>query len=326
MESVLFLYTITVMLLCAAAAALSLAACTVSRNALYAALAVLFLAYFFDLSLIFQGEYLHHGTLANLSDYYAISDPVIKTVLFGCVLGAILYITIAFVDGKPAANQWTRIVVPVLGYFLACFLVYSLVADAPLRQWLFFTMREIFVLLCAAYALWRYRRAATPVEKARLAKKRGLFALTVALALCTVAENTVMIFLWHPIPESLSAQLALYLANRNFSENALIIVYAILAMRAAMRVLQLRAHEAPAPAMDVVSQHMIELLPAFCERHHLTARECELLPELLGEKDYQNIASAMHLAVGTVKSHTHNILRKTDQPSREALRQFFWRE
>ncbi|WP_338323704.1 helix-turn-helix transcriptional regulator [Gordonibacter urolithinfaciens] len=61
------------------------------------------------------------------------------------------------------------------------------------------------------------------------------------------------------------------------------------------------------------------------KRYRLSERECEVLRYVLVGKDNQNIASAMHLALSTVKVHVHNILQKTGQPNRQALVQDFWK-
>lgn len=67
------------------------------------------------------------------------------------------------------------------------------------------------------------------------------------------------------------------------------------------------------------------VLPAFCEHYHLTARESVILKEVLQGKDNQNIASSLQLAMGTVKAHVHNILKKTGTTTRQKLTQLFWR-
>lgn len=67
------------------------------------------------------------------------------------------------------------------------------------------------------------------------------------------------------------------------------------------------------------------VLPAFCEHYHLTARESVILKEVLQGKDNQNIASSLQLAMGTVKAHVHNILKKTGTTTRQELTQLFWR-
>ncbi len=67
------------------------------------------------------------------------------------------------------------------------------------------------------------------------------------------------------------------------------------------------------------------MLPAFCEHYQLTARERVILKEVLQGKDNQNIASSLQLALGTVKAHVHNILKKTSTATRQELTQLFWR-
>ena len=59
--------------------------------------------------------------------------------------------------------------------------------------------------------------------------------------------------------------------------------------------------------------------------HGLTAREREILELVLAGKDNQNIASSLQLALGTVKAHVHNILKKTGTATRQELTQSFWK-
>ena len=66
------------------------------------------------------------------------------------------------------------------------------------------------------------------------------------------------------------------------------------------------------------------VLLAFCEHYHLTARERVILKEVLQGKDSQNIASSLQLAMGTVKAHVRNILKKTGTTTQE-LTQLFWK-
>ena len=61
------------------------------------------------------------------------------------------------------------------------------------------------------------------------------------------------------------------------------------------------------------------------KRYRLSERECEVLRYVLVGKDNQNIASAMHLALSTVKVHVHNILQKTGHANRQELVQDFWK-
>lgn len=326
MEDALFLYTILTMLICAVAATVTFSSSIVTNNPIYTASAVLFLAYFFDVSLIFQGEFTNHGQPISLVSYYGIPDPVTMTLLFSCVLGSVWYAVIYYIDGTPLRECAALWAMPLAVFFVLSYLCYTLISDMQVRQWTFYSTRELFLLWCAAYAVYRYRHCHSPLEQLRLRRAKPLFIVTLIFTGCTVLENTLFIFIWNPTASMGASLLAIYLANRNFSENFLIIAYAIFALIASSKTLRLRAKEPPSPDEDAIARHLEDLMPAYCERYGLTRREEEILRHLLGESDYQNIASDMQLAVGTIKSHTHNILQKTHQSNRECLRQHFWSE
>lgn len=57
---------------------------------------------------------------------------------------------------------------------------------------------------------------------------------------------------------------------------------------------------------------------------HLTAREQEIAERLASHQSNDEIASALGLATGTIKTHVHNILRKLDVDSR-VLAGAYWR-
>lgn len=119
--------------------------------------------------------------------------------------------------------------------------------------------------------------------------------------------------------------LPLYISERNFSENILLLTLSFFTLRVAADTLRLRFKEPPSADAPDTQKYVDELLPAFCERYHLTARERVILEEVLQGKDNQNIASSLQLALGTVKAHVHNILKKTGTTTRQELAQLFWK-
>ena len=120
-----------------------------------------------------------------------------------------------------------------------------------------------------------------------------------------------------------AALLPLYISERNFSENILLLAFSFFTLRAASDTLRLRF--TPAADAPVTHAYVDELLPAFCERYNLTARERVIVEQVLQGKDNQNIASSLQLALGTVKAHVHNILKKTGVSTRQELTQLFWK-
>ena len=193
------------------------------------------------------------------------------------------------------------------------------------RQWLFYTLRQAFLLWCLAFGVYRYCTARNEVEKARLRRQEPLFLITLVLCLCILIEDIVMILVFDSSFFANADMLPLYISERNFSENILLLTLSFFTLRVAADTLRLRFKEPPSADAPDTQEYVDELLPAFCERYHLTARERVILEEVLQGKDNQNIASSLQLALGTVKAHVHNILKKTGTTTRQELAQLFWK-
>lgn len=62
LEAAFSTYTIIVMFICAVASTAAAGSYVITRNRMFMYVAIAFFLYFFDLSFIFQAEYLNHGT------------------------------------------------------------------------------------------------------------------------------------------------------------------------------------------------------------------------------------------------------------------------
>ena len=322
MEIAFYFYTILVMLVCIAAGTISLSAYFVSRKRAYIYVVTFFLFYFLDLALIFQYEYLGQNIDYSLDMFYSIDNPMLKTFFVLGTLESLWLIVCDYLDER----RPTMIVVPAVAFVVLSFTVLATLPEGPFKQWLFYSMRQLFLFWCLGYALYRYRTAPTEIEKTRLRRRKPLFLATFVLSLCIIVEDTFMILVWTPDPVTGASLLPLYISERNFSENFLMLAFAFFSLREAADTLRLRFKEPPTSENSTVRQHIDDLLPAYCERHGLTAREREILSFVLQGKDNQNIASELQLALGTVKAHVHNILKKTGHVSRQDLTRDFWKE
>ena len=322
METAFYLYTIVVMLVCVASGSVSLSAYFVSRRRafLYAALMLLF--YFLDLALIFQYEYLGQNVEYSLAQFYAIDHPQLKTLL---ALGTLEPLWLILCDFVGEARRSVRLGPVVVFIALSEFVVLGLPVDA-FRQWLFYTLRQVFLLWCLVFAAHRFFTTKSEVEKARMRRQEPLFLVVTALCLCIILEDVVMILVLDVAAFESTALLPLYISERNFSENVLLLAFSFFTMRASADTLRLRFQEPPSAAAPDTQTYIEDLLPAFCERYGLTARERIVLEQVLQGKDNQNIASHLQLALGTVKAHVHNILKKTGTSTRQELTQLFWKE
>lgn len=214
---------------------------------------------------------------------------------------------------------------PALAFIAASEIVVLCLPVDEFRQWLFYTLRQTFLLWCLAFGVYRYCTARNEVEKARLRRQEPLFLVTLVLCLCILIEDVVMILVFDSSFFANADMLPLYISERNFSENILLLALSFFTLRAAADTLRLRFKEPPSADAPDTQEYVDELLPAFCERYHLTARERVILEEVLQGKDNQNIASSLQLALGTVKAHVHNILKKTGTTTRQELAQLFWK-
>ena len=321
METAFYLYTIVVMLACVASGSVSLSAYFVSRRRsfLYAALMLLF--YFLDLVLIFQYEYLGQNVEHSITQFYTIDHPQLKMLLALGTLEPMWLILCDFVNEKRRA--WR--IVPAVVFVVATEIVLWALPVSEFRQWLFYTLRQGFLIWCIAYAVYRYSTSQSEVERARMRRQEPVLLVTAVLCLCILIEDVAMILVFDSSFFAQEALLPLYISERNFSENILLLAFAFFTLRAAADTLRLRFKEPPAVDAPDTQAYVDELLPAFCERYNLTARERVIVEQVLQGKDNQNIASSLQLALGTVKAHVHNILKKTGVSTRQELTQLFWK-
>lgn len=321
METAFYLYTIVVMLACVASGSVSLSAYFVSRRRsfLYAALMLLF--YFLDLTLIFQYEYLGQNVEYSITQFYTIDHPQLKMLLALGTLEPMWLILCDFVNEKRRA--WR--IVPAVVFVVATEIVLWALPVSEFRQWLFYTLRQGFLIWCIAYAVYRYSTSQSEVERARMRRQEPVLLVTAVLCLCILIEDVAMILVFDSSFFAQKALLPLYISERNFSENILLLAFAFFTLRAAADTLRLRFKEPPAVDAPDTQAYVDELLPAFCERYNLTARERVIVEQVLQGKDNQNIASSLQLALGTVKAHVHNILKKTGVSTRQELTQLFWK-
>ena len=321
MEASFYLYTIVVMLVCVASGSVSLSAYFVSRRRSFLFAAAMLLFYFLDLALIFQYEYLGQNVEYSINQFYTINHPQLKILLALGTLEPMWLILCDFVNER--RRTWS--LVPALAFIAVSEIVVLCLPVDEFRQWLFYTLRQVFLLWCLAFGVYRYCTARNEVEKARLRRQEPLFFVTSALCLCILVEDVGMILILDASFFANADLLPLYISERNFSENILLLALSFFTLRAAADTLRLRSKEPPSTDAPDTQEYVDELLPAFCERYRLTSRERVILEQVLQGKDNQNIASSLQLALGTVKAHVHNILKKTGVSTRQELTQLFWK-
>lgn len=316
-----YAYTIIVMLVCIAASTTAVSSYVITRNRLFLFASGALFLYFIDLAFIFQTEYIDHTSMMSIEAYYEVKRPAIKAILAMGILEFIWLLILEYVGKRDVALA----VAPPLVFLVIDTFIFSVMPEGRFMQWCFYSAREAFLIWCLAYFVYQGRKqTASPIMAARIRKHRRLAIVSAILIALIVCENTFMILVWQPSIEVMQSMLPLYFSERNVSENILVLVFAILTIRRGMKTLRLRHIEPPTSIDSDQARYVESALDLYGERHSLTRREREILEGIIQGKDYQNIASDLQLAIGTVKSHTHNIFQKTGVKSRQELLRDFW--
>ena len=161
------------------------------------------------------------------------------------------------------------------------------------------------------------------MERGRLRRHLRLYVALWVLGVLVVAED--VLFFLVVDPATLGIGPWAFTSERNYAENALMLVCMFVACRDAFRTLALRFEHPPAPGGERREAVLNDTLMRYGKQHQLSEREREVLYLVLQGNDNQNIASSLQLSPSTVKVHVHNILQKSGQANRQELIRDFWR-
>lgn len=320
MNTLMFFYTLAILVICIVTAVLSLAAYASSRRRFFIYGSGVFICYAIEMTEIFFFEYTLQNQSFPASDYCSITMPVMRTLVATASQAFIWLIAMDLLD-KHSKKQF---VIPVLTFLLCESLIIVAVPSGPMHQWLYYTMRQVFLVFVGVYIFWTAHKSTKVELKARVNNQRKHLIIGAILVGCIVAEDFYNILI---VPMSLAPSwLQLYLSERNFSENFFACYFAILLIIYSYHVLSIRMQEAPEEKnVSDLDRHIEEQMPFYRNAYKLSNRETEVMRLVVLGKSNQEIADELFLAVGTVKTHIHNILVKTEQQNRTTLILHFWK-
>lgn len=317
----MFIYSVCVMLVFFAAAILSLAAYLVSERKSFIPQVTLFVFYIIELAGIFGNEWLSQNLSFSVGEYYEISTPVLRVITATGIIASLWFMMLRMLD---IHSKGTAIALPA-AFAAASVLVLVFMPHGQIRQFLFYSLRQIFGLFILIFAFMKWATSKDSAYRERLGKHHASFIVLCLLVLVVFAED-MWVILIAPIPDPSVSSLSLYLSERNFSENFLMMFIAYHCIRKALSLLKLRFSQ-PHAEVDQegdLAHHIQDALPVYAKAHGLSARESEVLSLVLAGKDNRAIATDLFLSEGTIKSHVHNIMKKTGTSSREDLKKSFW--
>lgn len=149
MEFILFFYTLIIMLFAALAAATCLSGFLVSHRKSFAYGMVMFVAYFFDVSIVFYHDFVVHNESLDPAAFYDINSPVMFIICGAAVFGSLwLY----FCEKAGMYNPVGEIL-PTVMFVAMSAAVLIFVTEPHLRIFLFFINRSVFlaVIFCILF-------------------------------------------------------------------------------------------------------------------------------------------------------------------------------
>ena len=319
MNTVFFFYTLSILIVCIVSVVLSAAAYASSRRRVFIYSGIAFLCYALEIIEIFFFEYISQNIAFPAAEYYAINSPVTRTAVATILQASIWAVALTFLD----KHSKQLFIIPVIAFSVVSALTLICIPEGAWQQWAYYTARQAFSFYVYGYCLWSYIHSTDEQYRTRLYKVKTVLIVSALLSTCILLEDTYIILI---APMSTHPDwLPLYLSERNFSENILVCFFTVILVKQAYRVLSIRIKEAP--VQDDVRDldiHIDEVMPMFRQTYKLSERECEVLHLVIAGRSNQEIANDLFLAVGTVKTHVHNIMKKTGQTSRETLVLRFW--
>lgn len=315
-----FYSTLSVQMLSALTAAICLSAYLVSKRKAFAYGVVVFVAYFLDVSFVFQDDFVTSYLGWSVDGTYMIVRSVCSTFAGMGAFGALWLIVCEYTGEK---RLWLQLTPCALFLALSLITLFALPSNA-MGRFIFWSMRAFLIFWTLGFALAKYLLSTDEIERRRLRRFRVIYALAWLFTIAFVCLDIYNFILTDTL--GIVPPMPTFLGERNYAEEILMIALAVFAVRSSYKTLSLRYEHPPVRKDDERIEGQIDSnLGVYAKRHKLSNREQEVLRYILVGHDNQNIASAMHISPSTAKVHVHNILKKTAQANRQDLIRDFWK-
>ena len=318
-SSIFFFYTLGILIVFIVTAVLSIAAWASSGRKLFIYASGAFICYTVEIIEIFFNEHISQNLTFTVYEYYAVSMPILRT-LIATLSQAFIWATVLRALDKHSQKLF---VIPPTVFLAAEALILTLMPAGRFMQFAYYTTRQVFLFFVLGYIVYHYVTTKDENQRMRLGRYKKHLIVTAIMLVFVLLEDAYNI-LWAPMGTNYQ-DIMLYLSERNISENILACYLAVLIIRYAFSVLSIRLREAP-DKNDVtdLERHVDEQMEFFTSKHKLSKRESEVLKLVVLGKNNQEIAKELFLALGTVKTHVHNIMVKTGCADRASLTKAFW--
>lgn len=274
---------------------------TRKQHHIFAVIGVMFAAYLVDNTIVYCTESIQN--FAEAYDKMFISSPSFKTIYFVVLIASMLHVCYWIM--RPSTPVPLYVTIAVYAVVLVCV---PLIQD-PERMVFFYYLPTQLVIACVSiWGLVTMKRKGSYYQRSFYKTFRSILTYLLCMSILVLLEDTVVIFFF-----DVYSIAGLKINNRSWSENILFLGLAFFFIKYTMVVLgstekNLLGPLRPEPSFD-----------AFSAAYGLTEREHEILEQLLTGKSQQEICEELVIAIGTVKTHIHNIYHKTGVTKRGQL-------
>ncbi len=337
MDFLMFLYDILLLLLYTVPLTLGTVLYIQNKKRGYLYACILFISFIVDHVLLYMTEYI--PWFFDLYNRMLLSVPTVKTMLYGVTLGSFILIFSTFVKNAGTAIFWLGLA------FVMLFQLYTpLLADGPLKVWIYYFPAQLFVFCLGLYGIYAAKK--TPVPCAAGQSDGHFYKILVfctVMAAAITLEDTVVIFHFDDY-----TPLEMDILNRSYTQDFLNIVLSFYAVNLLFRRLPQAVsgdtHDGSLPDDHMpVADIGADIVPdvpedaglsedpvvpdsrqsLFSMEYQLTAREQEILALLLDNNSNQEISDKLKISLGTTKTHTHNIFQKLGVRKRRELLELY---
>lgn len=282
------------------------------RRPLLVAIFIMFAVYLIDNTIVFCTEIVPE--FAEIYDKMFLETPSVKTVYFIVLIGSLLF---ALHCAIPAFSL--RQMGLLTGLYAALLICIPMVSQHDWMVFLYYFITQILTIGISCWGLAALRTVESSFDRSLL---KRFFLYFLCMSILILAEDSFVIFFRDRFYGP-----RLKINNRNVSENLMYLGLAWPVFRFTANQLKLLLQAAP-QSQDVpqpqdgqpapMNQNQLDLHTFSCT-YNLTDREQEILFHLLQSKSQQEISEELIIALGTVKTHIHNIYQKTDSANRSQI-------
>lgn len=300
------LYNIILTIVLTAAACCGFFLYRQNKRPMMVALCIMFAVYLLDNTIVFCTEIIPE--FAAVYDRMFLETPSIKTVYFVTLIGSLLF---ALHCVLPAFTLKQLLI--SLFVYAALLICIPMISQNDWMVFFYYFTTQLLVIGISGWGLVALKHIESSFDRGMV---KRIFLYFLCMSLLVLAEDSFVIFFL----DRLSGP-RVKINNRNISENLLYLGLSWPIFRYTVSQMYEPAPAETAAVEDEPETQDTEITNYrdFCAAHNLTEREQEILIHVLQAKSQQEISDVLVIALGTVKTHIHNIYQKTESGNRNQI-------